>query len=113
MIAGRDEWGLDPSVQRMRRIFSRVEAAQKELLEQLNISTLDSRLRHVRYVAKGLFERTWSLAATRGLNVCEEEAAGIYTHCLARVLRVAGIEVPEGVLKTDERLRLLIKEALP
>ncbi len=43
-----DEWGHDPSVQSMRRVFSWMEEAQQELLGHLDISLFDKRLRNVR-----------------------------------------------------------------
>jgi hypothetical protein len=111
MITKRDEWGVDSSVQRMRRLFASMELAQRGILEQLNILPLDSRLRPVREAAKELFERAWSLAARQGLNLAEEEALGIYVHCLGRALGISGIEVPEGVLTDGGRFKDLVDEA--
>lgn len=110
MITKRDEWGVDPSVQRMRRLFAHMELAQRGVLEQLNISPLDSRLRPVREAAKELFERAWSLAARQGLNLAEEEALGIYLQCLGRALGMSGIEVPEDVLTDGGRFKGLVEE---
>jgi len=107
-----DEWGRDPSVQKMRRVFSGMEAAQKKLLEQVGISSLDSRLRQAREKARGLFERTWSHAATQDLNMGDDEVAGLYTYCLAWALGHTGIEVSGKFLPDDERLSDLIKEIL-
>lgn len=112
MKTEKDEWGRDFSVQRMRQVFSRMEAAQRQLFEQVNISPLDRRLRRVRDSAKGLFERTWSLAARRGVNVGEEEAVGIYLYCLVHALGLIGVEVPEEFLTNDEQLKSLVGEAL-
>jgi len=105
-----DEWGRDPSVQSMRRVFSFIEAAQQELLLCLNLSFLDRRLRHSREQALELFERTWSKAVRRGM-MSEKDAAPLYVHCLARTLRLAGVEVPEELLPRDEKvIRFLQKE---
>ena len=39
-----DEWGRDPAVINMRRVFAAIEAAQTAFLASLSIETLDSRL---------------------------------------------------------------------
>ena len=113
MINERDEWGRDPSVQRMRQVFSYMEAAQIELLKQLRISQLDSRLRGARETAKGFFERAWSLSVSRGMDIGEEELAVLYIHCLALSLSKSGVEIPGGALPDDERLSALANEVLP
>jgi hypothetical protein len=104
----QDEWGRDPSVQSMRRVFSSMEEAQRELLLRLNISVLDRRLRRSREQALELFERTWPKAARRGM-MGEEVAAPLYLHCLAQSLRMAGVEVPEELLPKDEKVIHLLK----
>jgi hypothetical protein len=105
-----DEWGHDPSVQSMRRVFSSLEEAQQELLLCLNISFLDRRLRRSREQALELFERTWPKAARRG-TMSEKDAAPLYLYCLARTLRSAGVEGPEELLPRDEKIiRFLQKE---
>ena len=104
----QDEWGHDASVQSMRRVFSSMEEAQRELLSCLNISILDRRLRRSREQALVLFERTWPKAARRGM-MGEEIAAPLYLHCLAKSLRSAGVQVPEELLPRDEKLIHLLK----
>ncbi len=106
-----DEWGHDPSVQSMRRVFSSMEKAQQELLLCLNISRLDRRLRCSREQALELFERTWSKAVRKGV-MGEKDAAPLYLHCLARTLRSAGVEVSEELLPRDEKISQLFKKDL-
>jgi hypothetical protein len=106
-----DDWGHDASVQSMRRVFSSMEEAQRELLLCLNISSLDRRLRHTREQALELFERSWPKAARRGM-MGEKDAAPLYLHCLARTLRLAGVEVPEELLPRDEKITHLLKKDL-
>ena len=108
----QDEWSHDPSVQSMRRVFTFMEEAQRELLLCLNISVLDRRLRRSREQALELFEQTWPKAARRG-TMGEEVAAPLYLHCLARTLRLAGIEVPEELLPKDERVIRFLQKELP
>jgi len=107
----KDEWGHDPSIQSMRRVFSLMEEAQQQLLRRLNISLFDQRLRLSREQALELFERTWSKAIRRGM-MGEKDAASLYLHCLARSLRLAGVEVPEELLPRDERITHFLKKEL-
>ncbi len=104
-----DKWGHDASVQGMRRVFSSMEEVQRELLLCLNISFLDRRLRRSREQALELFERTWPKAVRRGM-MGEKDAAPLYLHCLARTLRLAGVEVPEELLPRDEKILQLLKK---
>ena len=107
----QDEWGHDPSVQSMRRVFTLMEAAQEELLRHLNISPFDPRLRRSREQALKLFEQAWPLAVTQGIIGNDKEAAPLYLHCMARALSSAGVEVPKELLPRDEKItRLLQKE---
>ena len=108
-IPSQDEWGRDPSVQSMRRVFSSMEEAQRELLLRLNISVLDRRLRRSREQALELFERTWPKAARRGI-MGEEGATSLYLHCLAESLRLAGVDVPEELLPRNEKVIHLLKK---
>jgi hypothetical protein len=108
-----DEWGYDPSVQSMRRVFSLMGEAQQELLRRLNISLFDQRLRRVRRQALELFERAWPLAIRQGMIMSEKDAAPIYIHCLARALSLVGVEVPNELLPKDEKIIHFLQEKLP
>ena len=108
----KDEWGGDPSVKAMRRVFSRMETSQKELLETLGISPFDNRLRRCREEARILFERTLSSKAARTEGLDEEETAALYILCLSRTLDRGGIRVRPEVCQDDNRLNGLIREAL-
>lgn len=108
----RDEWGSDPSVRRMRNVFSHMEAEQSKLLKKLGMWPFDIRLRSAREEAKDVFERTWSLANSRGLNVDEKEIAGLYIRCLAWGLRKTGIQVSTEGLLCEEHLNVLLQEVL-
>ncbi len=107
-----DEWSHDVSVQSMRQVFSSIEVAQRELLQRLNIAYFDLRLRRSREQALELFERTWTRAVSKEV-MDEKDAAPLYIHCLARTLRLAGIEVPEDLMPQGEKItRLLRKDPL-
>ncbi len=108
-----DEWGHDPSVQSMRRVFSFMEEAQQELLRRLNISLFDQRLRRARKQALELFERAWPLAVRKGMIMNEKDAAPLYIHCLARALSLVGVEVPKELLPRDEKIIRFLQEKLP
>ncbi len=108
----QDEWGQDPSVQSMRRVFSSIEEAQRRLLSGLNIAYLDRKLRPCREQALELFERAWAKAARRG-GMDEKDAAPLYLHCLARTLRSAGVEVSEELLPWDDKITLLLRKDPP
>jgi hypothetical protein len=112
MMNERDEWVSDPSVRKMRSIFLCMEAAQKKLIDNLDISPFDIRLRGAREAAKDLFEHAWSLASSQGLNVGEEETVRLYIHCLTWAIGKSGIKVPAGIWPDDERIRVLLQEAL-
>jgi hypothetical protein len=107
-----DTWGQDPQVRYMRTVFAAVERTQSEFLRTLGISSVDPRLRRFREVALALFERSWSVAARRGLKTDEDSAAALYLFCLGRALSMRGIEVPPASLPGDEKLKRIVDEVL-
>jgi len=109
----QDEWGHDPSVQSMRRVFSFMEEAQHGLLSRLNISLFDKRLRSIRERALELFEQVWPLAMRQRMISSEQDAAPLYIYCLSRALGSAGVEVPEEFLPRDEKMIHFLKGKLP
>ena len=113
MVTFRDDWGQDPSVQMMRRVFAHMEIAQEKLLGRLNISPYDNRLRRWRKEAYALFERAYALAAQKGVAMSEESAASIYLNCLGRALSLNGVEVPGDALPGNEGIIRLLSEEDP
>jgi hypothetical protein len=108
-----DDWGIDPSVQYMRQVFSRMEIVQKNLIEKLEISSFDTRLRNIRENAKLLFEGVWYKADREKLDLRDDDTPEkIYSYCLAWYLNNVGIEVPENFLPNDKRISTIIKEVL-
>ena len=107
-----DEWGHDPSVQSMRRVFSVMEEAQHGLLSHLNISPFDRRLRSIREKALELFERTWPLTVRQRIMINEKETATLYIHCLAQALSLVGFEVPNELLPRDEKIIRFLQKGL-
>lgn len=105
-----DEWGKDPGVRSMRRVFAAIEAQQDELLDRLTIHARDGRLGCARRMALDLFERTRGGAAGRGVRLGERDAADLYVHCLARVLEGEGIVVPAALLPGNDVVERLMEE---
>ena len=106
----QDDWGNDPSVQRMRQVFARMEILHKELIGRLNLSPLDERLRRVRELARNLFERAWPLAERKGLTQNEEDAATLYLHCFVKILNWEGIKTPSSLFSGDEKILRFLSE---
>ena len=113
MVNRRDEWGHDPSVQLMRRVFQQMEAFQAALLRQGGIAPFDVRLRRARELARNDFERIWPVALERGALAGEERASILYVHCLARALGMSGIPIPADALAKDETVTTFLREVLP
>ena len=110
MVIENDEFSHDPSVQRMRKIFSSMEKAQWELLEKLKISTFDDRLRNIRKTALDLFEKAFPVAVSKGMNPDEKMSAMLYTFCLAQSFKPVGIEVPDHFLPDNKQLETVVAE---
>lgn len=108
-----DEWGGDPSVRFMRRVFKSMEETQKRLLADLKISHSDPRLRHWRETSRDLFEHVWPIAIRRGVASSDKEAGALYAHCIARTLRSDGIEIPHDAVPLDETFPRLVQEVKP
>ena len=113
MVSVRDEWGHDPSVQLMRRVFQQMEAVQSTLLRHVAVAPFDARLRKARELARDDFERIWPIALERGTLAGEEKASVLYVHCLARALGVSGITIPAETLAKDETITTFLREVLP
>ena len=111
-MSSDDEWGHEPSVQIMRRLFKLMEVTQRELLKASNISLFDARLRRWREKALESFERAWAYAATSGFELKEEGAAALYSHCLARVIIGEGTAAAVEMLPKDETIEMLLLKAL-
>ena len=107
-MALMDDWGRNPEVRRMRRIFQEMESGQAGLIHAMKISPFDARLRIWRDKARLLFERLWPKAATYG-NMDENRIGSLYVHCLGRIMNDDGIPVLEALLPEDREIRSLLK----
>ena len=105
-----DEWGHDPAVQGMRRVFARMESLQVDLLERLNLSPFDERLRRCRELSRNLFEKAWPLAQQSGLTRTEEDAASLYLHCFVTILNWEKMRVPEDIFPGKKKITQFMSE---
>lgn len=105
-----DEWGKDPSVQFMRKVFKGMENAQHELLKRLDIIPYDLRIRMWREQALAFFERAWGVANRMGINMDEHTASLIYVHCLAKVMGAEKINIPAGSLPEAKSVDRILME---
>jgi hypothetical protein len=108
-IMESDEWGIDPAVQTMRKVFRQMELAQRELLKEAGIAMWDPRLRRWREISLAAFERAWANAARRGVDLREDQVGALYAHCLARTMTRDGIE-PCDNRQCDETIKRLVEE---
>lgn len=108
-----DEFGRDPNVRQMRRVFALMEERQGDLLAAAGISPLDERLRYCRERARIVFEKAWAGAARKGQDLAEEDLAALYVRSLARLLVGQGFSVPEQALPESQVAVHLLWEALP
>ena len=113
MSGNKDEWGRDPSVQRMRRIFSDLEKVQNSLLKEIKISLFDGRLRNIRARARDLFEKSYSLAASKGHPVDDRAMADLYRFSFLKSLRMADVGIPKEILPKDSAFAELVNEVAP
>jgi hypothetical protein len=109
----QDEWGRDPSVRAMRRVFAAMEAAQKEFMKNLGLSPFDQRLRRWRERALGVFDVLWARAAGADLELGEEEAGALYVQCLGKTMIREGMDVPFEILPRSEKLEKILREVFP
>ena len=105
-----DDWGKDPAVQGLRRVFKGMERSLGEILGRLAISPYDPRIRGWLEKALAKFEQSWGLAHQMGISMNEEKAPAVYAHCLAKVMGTEGVEIPEGTLPEERQTQKLIDE---
>ena len=104
----RDDWGQDPSVKAMRRIFKAMERRQEHLLQQLDISLLDPRLRQWREKVLDIFESAWMRARQQGILMDEEKAGTLYGAGWLKILQREGMADMKRF--ADAGIEMLFKE---
>jgi hypothetical protein len=103
-----DEWGRDPSVRAMRRVFAAMEAAQREFIKNVGLSPFDPRMRRWRERALAAFDASWAQAARTGVQLSETETGALYVHCLGKIMSGEGIDVPAEILPRSEKLKVIL-----
>ncbi len=106
----KDEWGKDPSVRIMRKVFKGMEEAQHELLKRLDIAPYDLRIRRWRDQALAFFERAYAVANRMGIIIDEHVASLIYVHCFARVMSAQRINIPPDILPDAKDVERIFEE---
>ncbi|NTV56500.1 MAG: hypothetical protein HGA74_04365 [Deltaproteobacteria bacterium] len=110
---GPDEWGRDPTVRAMRRVFAAMEKEQKEFINNLGLSPLDPRMRRWRERALAAFDASWARNARTGVQLSETETGALYVHCLGNIMNREGIDVPAEILPRSEKLQKILREVFP
>jgi hypothetical protein len=105
-----DEWGKDPSVRSMRRVFEAIEAGQERLLKSADVSLMEPRLGQWRKMALHMFEQKWEASAQSGVRLDEKGLIDLYLRCLAKVLEAKGIVVPSDLPASNPAIDRLIGE---
>jgi len=105
-----DEWGHDPQVQYLRKIFAAIEKAQKNLLQKCDVSPFDERLRRIREATLSAFEKAWVIASRRGRATTEDDILYLYLSVFARILRGNRIAVPDSLLPVNKELASIVQE---
>lgn len=106
----KDEWGKNSGVREMRRVFSGMEAAVDQILQELAISPYDRRIRGWLELTLPKFEKAWHIGRQMGLRLDENEVSLVYAHCLAKVIASTGINIPEGLLPAEDKIQKLVSE---
>lgn len=106
----KDDWGLDPNVRAMRRVFSGMESALGAILHELAISPYDQRIRGWLDTALQKYESAWHLGRQMGVSMDEDKAPVVYTHCLVRVIAAAGINIRDSMLPAERKIAQLVSE---
>lgn len=105
-----DDWGRDPSVQAMRRIFKEMEKSKNEIFVRLNVPSFDLRIRGWLQKTLAAFEKTWSVANQMGVAMDEKRASLIYAHCLSKIIGSEEAEIPGDLVPEDKETERLLNE---
>jgi len=110
-VSQPDDWGRDPQVQALRRVFAALERAGKELLAAAGVEPWDPRLRAWREAARRRFQEAWPRALEQGLAREPQAAARLYALGLASVLAHEGLAAPLAAQPGDRDLAAALGEA--
>jgi putative tricarboxylic transport membrane protein len=85
-----DEWGRDPSVRAMRRVFAAMEKAQKEFINTLGFSPFDPRMRQWRERALAAFDASWARSGRAGAALATAAIGSFLAGAVATGLLAVG-----------------------
>ena len=105
-----DQFGRDPQVRYLRKVFAGMEKKQNELLARIGLPLSDVRLRRVREGALKSFEKAWMLASRKEALETEDEIGDLYILCLSKILSGNRISIPDEFLPSNARMKEIIKE---
>lgn len=105
-----DQFGRDPQVRYLRKVFARMEYKQSELLGRIGVSPTDYRLKRVREGSLKSFEKAWMIASRRGTAETEDEISDLYLLCFAKILSGNRIDVPPEFLPSNTWMHDVIRE---
>ena len=105
-----NDWGADPSVQRMRRIFNSMEEIDNALIKSTGLSPFDTRLREIRTDSRILFEKSFSCLLSKGIHPDDRRTIELYRHCHINTFNKNSISISDSEENTDKELAALIKE---
>ena len=112
-MSDRDEWGKDPSVQVMRKVFRAMEHDHQALLKRLDIAPYDQRLGKWREQTLALFERAWGVADQLDVTMDEQTAAALYCMLFAKIVEVSGITIPADIFPPEGNVGRLMQAVFP
>ncbi len=108
----QDEFGHDPTVQRTRAYFSRMETLDSRLIRNSGISKFDKRLRPARELRFRLFEAACSRAGKKGLRLDDNKALTLFEICQDLAFAKLGLPVVLSSTVFDPDLVSLAKEGM-
>ncbi len=105
-----DDWGTDPSIQRMRMIFSAMEELDSALIKHTDVSPFDTRLRGIRAMSLELFEKSYSHSLSKGIQPDNKFILELFRHCHITAYRKHGISLNDQRNKENHEIAALIRE---
>lgn len=110
MVIENDQWGKDPSVRQMRRIFAAIETRYNTLLMAMDVNVFDKRLAQWRVKTLRMFEKIWADGARSGTIQSEADMVDLYVHCFVRVITMDGVPVSRDFLPANLKVEKLVEE---
>lgn len=107
-----DEWGKDPEVRRIRKIFSGMEKMDATILKDAGLSPFDQRLRKARDLRRKLYEAVYGRALSKGRALKDPSPWVLFEQCQVAAFMECGLPVPETRQAARPEITALIREVL-